>query len=188
MKAPIQSRVLCAVLASPPVTSGLRTMGALKLAANLLGCDVVRVVNLLPIPTHDLPSMSTAGAELACWKGGRPHLTAGLRAGDAILAGWGVSVLTGPARAHQRAQVRWLVNEAARLGCDDVWTVGRQPRHPSRWHQYVSDRHGRTTAAPTTAERLAEVIVKGPWARLLPPGLAELSGRSLPGDAAKLSS
>ncbi|MCW2599496.1 MAG: hypothetical protein JWM02_1325 [Frankiales bacterium] len=165
-------RVLCAVLASPPLTSGGRTRGALALAADLLGCDIVRIVNLLALPTRDLPEMSEVGAEGGAWEAGRPELLAGLQAGDALLAAWGVSALTGAARVHHRSQVAWLVDAAAEVGCDRVWTVGPQPRHPSRWHQYVSDRHRRTSTAATTAERLGEVLLQREWASLLPTGPA----------------
>ena len=175
-----QPRVLCAVLASPPTTSGVRTRGALQAAAALLKCDVVEIVNLLPLATRDVTDMATVGAALGPWEAGRPELLRGLRAGDAVLAAWGVSSLAKPALHHQRAQVAWLVSSAERLGCPQVWTVGPQPRHPSRWHQYVSDRHGRTSPGLTTAERFSEVLLQRPWSALLPTALGEDARWSLP--------
>jgi hypothetical protein len=164
----VAPRVLCAVLASPPLTAGVRTENALRSAADLLGCSTLRIVNLLPVPTRDIPAMSVAGADFAVWLAGREAIAAGLLECDVALAAWGVSALTGPAREHQRAQVRWLVAQASALPVCEVWTVGRRPRHPSRWHQYVSDGHGRTAAKGSTAERLREVLVQRSWTSLLP--------------------
>ncbi len=54
--------------------------------------------------------------------------------------------------------VKWVAPHAswAGFGADDGNT-----RHPSRWHQYVADKHGRTSGGGQ-AERLAEVICRVP--------------------------
>ena len=123
--------------------------------------------------------MSRVGAGSDAWELARPDLSAGLERGDAVLVAWGVSTLTGPARAHHEAQVRWLVEQAQQLECPEAWTVDGQPRHPSRWHQYVSDRHGRTSAAPTTADRLREVLVQVAWTCLIGAKKGGLHGQEL---------
>lgn len=46
-------------------------------------------------------------------------------------------------------------------GITAFWMVGGEPRHPSRWHQFVSDKHGRTTGG-TFEERLVQVLVEVP--------------------------
>lgn len=160
-------RVLCAVLASPPTTSGERTRAALRLAAGLLDCDELRIVNLLPVATNDVNAMTRAGVDAYAWRLGRPELLLGLQSSDLVLAAWGVSRLSGPARIHQRAQIDWLVSQGAPLHGDGVWIVGDQPRHPSRWHQYVSDKHGRTLPSGNTRSRLRQVITQVPWTHLL---------------------
>jgi hypothetical protein len=42
--------------------------------------------------------------------------------------------------------------------------LGGEPRHPSRWHQYVSDKYGRTSGG-TFEERIKQVLVAVPLAR-----------------------
>jgi hypothetical protein len=154
--------MLCAVLASPPCTGGDRTRKALSVAARLLGCEHTIIVNLLGVPTQDVPAMSVLGADAEPWLAARPALTAGLKRGDIVLAGWGVSSLTGAARQHQRDQVHWVAQEARALGHETAWAVGGRPHHPSRWHQYVSDRHGRTPAHLAPEDRLRHVLVRSP--------------------------
>jgi hypothetical protein len=91
----------------------------------------------------------------------RDALAAGLEGCDEVAAAWGLYGLTGTAKAHRRDHLAWLVGTAKSLGHTECWAVGGEPRHPSRWHQYVSDVHGRTTAG-TFAERLHQVLVKVP--------------------------
>ena len=55
--------VLCAVVASPPLTSGVRTLNALRLVGELLGVARLEVVNLLDVPTVDVNAMAVVGAE-----------------------------------------------------------------------------------------------------------------------------
>ena len=82
------------------------------------------------------------------------------------MAAWGLYGLSGPAKAHRREQLGWLAGAAQSLGHTDCWTVGGEARHPSRWHQYVSDVHGRTTEG-TFAERLRQVLVKVPLSAIV---------------------
>ena len=85
---------------------------------------------------------------------------------DEFMAAWGLSGLAGAARQHRSDQVRWLLQTASSFGHELAWTVGGQPRHPSRWHQYVSDMHGRT-AGGTVIERLKQVMVRVPLSELI---------------------
>ena len=102
-------RVLCAVLASPPRTSGIRTHNALARAVGLLACDEIHVVNLLDRPTSDTTEMAVAGSDAASWIDSRVKIAEGVQRGDVLLAAWGVSDLTGPAPVHRREQLRWGV-------------------------------------------------------------------------------
>lgn len=145
------------MLASPPLTTGARTLAHLRVAAEILGCDRMRVVNLFGIATADVPAISIVGQDPAGWVAARPSIEAAFAEADVLLAAWGVDLLTGPARDHRRAQLRWLASVAATAHHRTALTVG-EARHPSRWHQYVSDRHGRVQGA-TFSERLRQVLL-----------------------------
>ena len=154
-------RTLVALLASPPTTSGARTMRGVETALPLTGCTHLLVANLYPNPTRDIPSLKQEGSEGKAWLQARPQLQQAVEAAHEVLAGWGLSPLAGLARRHRETQITWLLDLLASLGHDHLWTVGGQPRHPSRWHQYVSDKHQRT-APGTFAERLSQVLVRVP--------------------------
>lgn len=151
-------RVLCALLMSPPRTSGVRTVNMLEAAGRLLHCESVIRVNLFHRPTLDLPDLSATATEATGWHDARPHIDAGLGRASVLLAAWGVVAPSGAARSHHRAQLRWLTDAMLAHGHQVIWTVGGEPRHPSRWHQYVSDRHQRTSGG-STHERLAQVLL-----------------------------
>ena len=153
--------VLCAVLATPPLTSGARTRRQVEAAAELLGCDQVIIVNLCDAAAQDLRGMGAVAADAAPWISARSSLQEALTASTMVLAGWGVVNPPGLAAQHQRQQLAWLSAATDRAGHRTAWCVGGEPRHPSRWHQYVSDRHGRTQGG-TPMERLREVLVAVP--------------------------
>lgn len=95
------------------------------------------------------------------WDVARRELVGALVGADALLAAWGVTGLTGDTGRWMRGQVEWLIERALESGLSQLWMVGGEPRHPSRWHQYVSDKHGRT-AGGTFEERIAQVLVGVP--------------------------
>jgi hypothetical protein len=138
----------------------------LALAAKLLGYGGVVIANLLDIPVADTQAMNTAGASPEAWERSQRALAVALREGDAVLAAWGVVPLAGEARLHRRAQIEWLVRQAQADGHASAWAVGGQPRHPSRWHQYVSDRHGRTPPGASRPDRLRHVLMSAGWESL----------------------
>jgi hypothetical protein len=55
--------------------------------------------------------------------------------------------------------------EAIRAGISNIWMVGGEPRHPSRWHQFVSDKYSRTTGG-SFEERLDQVLESVPMSAL----------------------
>lgn len=162
-------RRLCAVLACPPTTSGNRTLNALAVAAGCLELPDVAVVNLLGATASNTAAMSLVGAAGDVWHSSRPALEHGVRRADALIAAWGVQPLGGQARQHHRDQVAWLVQTAEDAGHDSAWTVGGQPRHPSRWHQFASDRHGRTAPGLSREERIRGLLTLVPLRDLLAP-------------------
>ena len=161
-----RQRILLAVLASPPTTSGTRTITKVREAATLLGCDAIRVENLCSLPANNLRALTATAVNSGPWLDARAGLTAGLQTADLVLAGWGLDCLSGPARLRRAEQLAWVRSKSIQQGRERFWTIGGQPRHPSRWHQYVSDVHGRTSGG-TFSERLAQVAVLVPIQELV---------------------
>jgi hypothetical protein len=91
------------------------------------------------------------------WLRARNEVSSALRRATGVLGGWGVAGLTGAALRGQNEQVAWFRLEAIRAGVSDIWMIGGEPRHPSRWHQFVSDEYGRTTGG-SLEERLDQVL------------------------------
>jgi hypothetical protein len=117
------------------------------------------MTNLCAVPTPSVVELNTLGRD--AWDLARVDLEAALTGASAVLAGWGVSGLTGDARGLMQAQVDWLTERARERGIDEFWMVGGEPRHPSRWHQFLSDRYGRTSGG-SLEERLAQTLSKVP--------------------------
>ena len=153
-------RQLLAILLNPPATtSGMRSLNAVARAASALSFDRVEVANLCATPTATVVHLNALGHE--AWGSARGDLRASLVGADAVLAGWGVGGLSGDPRRWMEAQVDWLSERAQEVGIETFWTIGGEPRHPSRWHQYVSDRHARTMGG-TFEERIGQVLVEVP--------------------------
>jgi len=153
--------VLGVVLLNPPEGTGTATRRNLAVAVAVLGDPQVRLANLFAKATKNVAAINVAGAEAEGWIESRPELEAVLRESDEVLFGWGVGSLSGAANHHFLEQIDWLHVAARQAGHSTFWSIGSEPRHPSRWHQYVSDRHGRT-AGGTITERVAEVLVRLP--------------------------
>jgi hypothetical protein len=158
---------LGALLLNPPLTAGTRTRRNLGVAADLLGCDVVEVANLFAVATKDLAVINLVGKAGEGWTLARPRISEVIAKADHLLAAWGVGGLGGPAATRQREQLDFVHGAARAMKHDLIWTLDGQPRHPSRWHQYVSDRHGRAAGASLN-ERLAVVLRPVPIGTLCP--------------------
>ena len=134
------------VLAAPPLTSGTRTLNMTLRAGTALGYGSVSIANLFALPMRNTGDLDVAGATGDGWAAARPALESLLLKSEVVFAAWGLGKCSGPARLHKRAQILWLVTEARRCGHTEVWTLAGEPRHPSRWHQYLGDQHGRAGA------------------------------------------
>lgn len=146
------------MLLNPPLRDGIGvTERNVEWAANVLGYCEFRMVNLIDVPTKDLPALNARGRELAPWLASRPVLEEALGSAEALVAGWGVGGLTGKTRANQRDQIGWLCRSAIELGHRSAWVVGNGPRHPSRWRQYVGPQKGRVSGG-TWSERLSNAL------------------------------
>lgn len=115
------------------------------------------MTNLFSIPTQDIPAISQLGAAADGWWDARPSLELALDDADVVLAGWGLDRLTGSAREHRTQQLAWVEARWRAAGHDRAFCVDGG-RHPSRWHQYVSDRHARVGGG-SFEERLRKVLL-----------------------------
>lgn len=148
------------MLLNPPATStGTRSRNAVTHAARVLGFDRVVIANLCAVATPTVVQLGDIGR--GAWEEAQSDLDVALVGAGAVLAGWGVSGLSGDARRWMDSQVDWLTMRAQGAGIDAFWMVGGKPRHPSRWHQYVSDKYGRTTGG-TFEQRIEQVLVQVP--------------------------
>lgn len=154
-------RRLVAILLNPPhSTTGNRSRNAVSRVGRVLGYTSVEIANLNLTPTISVVELGLSQTAEE-WTRARPRLTRALESADGLLAGWGVARLAGSAQRDRDAQVDWLRSEAGRVGFTSIWMVGGEPRHPSRWHQYVSDKYQRTTGG-TFEQRLSQVLVEMP--------------------------
>lgn len=144
-------KTLGVILASPPVTSGVRTINMALRAAAALGFDGIEIANLFPKATRDTGEISLLGSEENYWLDARPALESLFQRSEGLLAAWGVGSCSGSARRWWADQLEWTATTAAIFGHTQAWTLGPDPRHPSRWHQYVSDKYGRAGDGTTEA-------------------------------------
>jgi hypothetical protein len=104
-------------------------------------------------------------ATLDGWLMARDELSNALERATSVLGRWGIAGLTGDALRDQNQQISWLQLEAVQAGISTIWMVGGEPRHPSRWHQFISDKYSRTTGG-SFAERLDQVLESVPISTL----------------------
>ena len=110
------------------------------MASEIIGCDDFVVVNMFPYPTRNITDIALLGKESQAWTVARPVVIAELARCSEVLLGYGVSEPVGQARLHHREQAKWILRLLDGLG-RPVWTVGGEPRHPSRWQRYTSRAH-----------------------------------------------
>ena len=157
---------LMAVLLNPPMsTSGSKSRHAVARAAAVLGYDRVEIVNLCVSPSCSVVDLNHVRGQDG-WTLARVEMRQVLFGATGVLGAWGVSGLTGSARRARDEQVIWLLHEVDQAGITSVWMAGAQPRHPSRWHQYLSDKYGRT-AGGSFNERLKQILAPVPVASYL---------------------
>lgn len=155
------SGLLGAILINPATGPGTTTAGRLELLRDLLSCEEVQIANLLSVPTRSVLDITKAGSSFDGWQAARPALEALVSSADHLLLGWGLGGgFAGAARGHFATQVKWVESEISRRADRPlVWTVGNEPRHPSRWHQFVADKHRRTRGGDFRS-RLRDVLVE----------------------------
>lgn len=129
---------LLVVLATPPLTSGARTLRRVELATNQLGYSIARIANLVSIETQDVNELSRLEISPRSWLVSRATIEEHLASRPAVLLAYGCSLPVGPARLAYKAQLAWLAGALRAAGVDEVITVGGRPRHPSRWQRHTS--------------------------------------------------
>lgn len=151
------SKILVAVLANPSTTGGDRTRKRIALAAEVLGYDGYRITNLFSIASASSREVAALGKGPQGWYTARVDILDGIKEAEGVLLGFGIIATSGDGKHHLRAQLSWLCAELQNAGHAEVWQLGERPRHPSRWHQYVSDLHGRTSGG-AFEERLSKAL------------------------------
>lgn len=154
-------RHLGAILLSPPLTTGVRTLRAVTAAAEALHCRPVSTANLMLTPTRDIRGVAGAGASVEPWLAARPKIVDTIAVCDVLIFAWGLLRVPGSAGRHHAMQTNWLTRQAMSHGHKTAWTLDGEPRHPSRWHQYVSDKYARTCGG-SFAQRLGLVLKEVP--------------------------
>lgn len=153
----ITGRTLVAILANPRLEPGGRSEKRIAIAGEILGYERAQIANLFAWPSASSRHIAVLGKEAEGWRDARRDLTSAISVADAVLLGFGLIPSSRESGPHLRAQLGWLRTELKARGHTQVWQVGDRPRHPSRWHQYVSDTHGRTDGG-TFEERLHQVL------------------------------
>lgn len=150
-----EPRHLVVVGSNPPTTSGERTLRRVELARELLGFQTAELTNLFPLPTYRTTGISEVGQLNESWEEARPSLQHSIEEASAVLLAYGVAHPTGPARQHRKAQVAWLDELLAGVPELEVYWVGGEPRHPSRWHRFTH----RVNPSRTFRDVLREVLI-----------------------------
>lgn len=149
---------LLAVLLNPPsTTTGSRSLGAVDRAAKVLGFEHHEVANLFSVPTPTVVELNLLTIDDASWGDIQLRLREHTWSAGGVLAAWGIAGASGMFRRERDKRGAWLYQEALKAGHEGIWTVGGEPRHPSRWHQYVADKYART-AGGTFEQRLSQVL------------------------------
>jgi len=124
----------------------------------LLSFSEQRIVNLILIPTNDATDLTHASLDPEVLMAARPTIAEAISTSGVLLFGWGKLSSFGPNRGRIQEQIDWVVGVAIDNGHKHAWAVG-DARHPSRWHQYVADKHGRTEGGDADA-RLRAVLAR----------------------------
>lgn len=151
---------LSAILATPPLTSGGRTLARVEMARQVLGAERSIVANLYDVPTRDIGELATKGHDPAQWRRSRTALKQAVDLADVVMLAYGVSRPPAPVRSYHDEQVEWL-NELFDRRSVPVLMVGGRPRHPSRWQRWTSRAHpGRPFREALTLELWAGLETK----------------------------
>ena len=124
------------VLASPPLTSGARTLGRVKTLARTLDLTSWSVTNLFSLATRSVRDISVLGIDSSAWLAARSDLESEVRRSTDLVLAFGVTRPSGRARSHFLDQLEWLATQIEEVQ-PTCWSISDSPRHPSRWQRYT---------------------------------------------------
>lgn len=159
---------LAAFLLNPPTGTGCRTVGRLGVAAEILGCaGAIRIANLVDQPTKGLHDLAVEATDPQHWDDSFQKLFGVFTEPHTPLIGWGVSRPPGIVGQYAARQQERVLRGLLASGHTAAWTLLGQPRHPSRWHQFTSEKYPHATGTGFV-ERLRSVLVLTDLEHLLP--------------------
>lgn len=130
-------------------------------ALPLLGCETLRLGNLVDIATRDQVQLAASPIAADDLTRSQVLLAEALEGADELLFAWGTRRLPGQTGALLGQQITWVQQHVLKRGFADVWMVAGSPRHPSRWRQFVGPEKQRV-AGDCFTERLAKVLAREP--------------------------
>ena len=134
---------LVAILLNPKDSSGITTTYRnIQVASQVLKVTSFEIVNLVSLPTKDLPVLNQLASDPNDWISARGDLRRGIKQGDLVLSAWGLGGFSGQSKVNFQDQKSWLRTYLQSIGVDCVLTIGGRPRHPSRWRQYLGPQRG----------------------------------------------
>lgn len=153
---------MCVLMLNPSLDEeGSTSYAVLAMVSERKGWDSVEVANLFPVPTRNSKVLAASSLTREHILSARPRIETAIAHSTDVLFAWGVSPLPGIAGQLHREQVEWVISRTIRYGHEDVWMMGGQTRHPSRWRQYVGPQRALIHGA-STAERLERALVRRP--------------------------
>lgn len=145
----------------------------------------LEIANLVETPTRNSKELARVATSPEAFLDARDRLETVLTSSDMLVFAWGVASLPGPTGRHVRGQTSWVISRAQHHGHTHVWVMGGQPRHPSRWRQYVGPQRG-LFSGTTTIDRLTQGLERcaiehctAGAARPRPGELSEVAGNLL---------
>ncbi|MFC3982715.1 DUF1643 domain-containing protein [Streptosporangium jomthongense] len=153
-------RVLCAILLNPPLRPAEETVTYRNVTAalSITGCQSLSLVNLLAVPSKDLPSLNQTPISAREIVISREKLRKSITHSDEVLVAWGMGGGTGMLRQLLKDQVTYVREVLREQGVRSVWTLEGKPRHPSRWHQYLGPQKNRVPGS-SFQDRLNRALV-----------------------------
>lgn len=152
---------LLIVLLNPPPRADTVTERNVAAAAAALAAPSASIVNLCQLTTTDLPTLSHQAIGASDWLAARSTIGAALETHARTLFAYGLGGLTGASRLHFQEQLSWLHGVAVASGHSSAFMLGGQPRHPSRWRQYLGPSRALYGQA-TFEERLRAALIPTP--------------------------
>ncbi|WP_282580688.1 DUF1643 domain-containing protein [Microbacterium aurugineum] len=153
---------VCVLMLNPSLDEKRSTSYAvLEVVSERKGWNMIEIANLFPVHTRNSKLLAATSLNRSDIFSARPRIDAAIARCAEVLFAWGVAPLPGIAGRLYREQVEWVISRTAHYGHEDAWMMGGEPRHPSRWRQYVGPQRA-IVSGVSTAERLERALVRRP--------------------------